>query len=113
VAAYTLKQFAPVTTLGTSASTLYTATAPVTNAVVKQLLISNYGASSAAVTVYLVPSGGTPGTGNVVVPAVAISANSTITLDITQVLNTGGFISALASTSSAINIMISGYEVTA
>jgi len=111
VAAYTLKQFSPVTTLGTSASTLYTVTAPATSAVVKQLLVSNYSASSASITVYFVPSGGTAGNGNAVVPAVAISPNSTITLDITQVLSVGGFISALSSAGSSINLMISGYEV--
>ena len=111
MSAFTLKQFAPATTLGTSSSTLYTVTAPATSAVVKQLLVSNYSASSASVTVNFVPSGGTAGNGNAVVPAVSISANSTITLDLTQVLNVGGFIAANASAGSAINVMISGYEV--
>ena len=113
MSAYTLKQFAPVTTLGTSASTLYTVTAPATSAVVKQLLIANYSASSATVTVNIVVLSGTAGNANTVVPAVAIGANSTITLDITQVINVGGFIAALASAGSSINIMISGYEVVA
>ena len=111
MAAYTLKQFAPVTNLTTSPVTLYTVTSPVTSAVVKQILVSNYSASTATLTVNFVVSGGTAGNLNAVIPSVSISANSTITLDITQVINQNGFIAASASVGSAINVMISGYEV--
>ena len=108
---YTVKRFCPVTTLTTSAVTLYTVTNPVTNGVIKQIAVSNYSASAATVTVHFVQNGGSVGNGNIIVPAVSISANSTITLDLTQVLNAGDFIAALASANSALNISISGYEV--
>lgn len=110
MAAYSLKRFCPVTTLTTGNTTLYTVTNPVVNGVLKQILVANYSASSATVTVYIVPSGGTAGNSNIVVPAVSISANSTITLDITQVMNQGDFLVATAGASSAINISVSGYE---
>lgn len=108
---YTVKRICPVTTLTTSAVTLYTVTEPVTNAVVKQIAVSNFGASATSVTVHFVQNGGSVGNGNIIIPAVSISANSTITLDVTQVLNGGDFIAALASANSALNIAISGYEV--
>jgi hypothetical protein len=111
VASYSLKRFTAPTTLGTSAASLYTVQAPNTNAVTKQLLIANYSASSANVTIYAVPSGGTAGNGNAIIPAIAISANSTITLDLTQVLNVGDALWGLCSSATAINVMISGYEV--
>lgn len=111
MATYTLKQFVPVTTLGTSATTLYTVSTPATNATIKQILIANYSSSSASVTVYAVPGGGTASNSNVIVPAIPIAANSTITLDVTQVLPVNAFISAFASAGSSLNIMISGYEV--
>ena len=111
MATYSLKKFIPVTTLGVSASTLYTVTAPAISATVKQLLVANYSSSAASVTVNFVPSGGTVGNSNVVVPALNIAANSTITLDVTQVLNLGDAIAAYASATSSINIAASGYEV--
>ena len=111
MATYSLKKFCPVTTLSGSNTTLYTASSPVTNSVIKQLLVANYSASSATVSVYLVPSGGSASNSNVILPSVAIAANSTITLDITQVMNQGDFIVASASAGTAINITISGYEV--
>lgn len=111
MATYSLKRFVPATTLTTSTATLYTVTSPATSAVVKQILVANYSASSASVSIYLVPSGSSASTANVVVPGVSISANSTITLDLTQVLNQGDFIAAVSSASSSINLMVSGYEV--
>ena len=111
MANYNLKRFTDPTTLGTSATALYTVTAPASSGITKQILVSNYSAGSANITLYLVPSGGTAGNSNVIVPAVAISANSTITLDLTQVLNLGDSLWALASAGTAINVVVSGYEV--
>lgn len=111
MATYSLKKFIPVTTLGISSTTLYTVTAPATAATVKQILLTNYSSSAATVTVNFVPSGGSVGTTNVIISGLSISANSTITFDITQVLNVGDFIAASSSIASSINIAASGYEV--
>ena len=111
MANYNLKRFTDPTTLGTSATALYTVTSPASSGITKQILVSNYSTSSANVTLYLVPSGGTAGNSNAIVPAVSISANSTITLDLTQVLNLGDSLWALASAGSSLNVLVSGYEV--
>jgi hypothetical protein len=99
-----------LTQLTTSVQTLYTVTAPKTKAVTKQILVANTGTSTASVTIHLVPASGTATLSNKIVPEVSISANSVITLDITQILTVGESIQALASASS-INVVISGYEV--
>jgi hypothetical protein len=111
MASYSLKRLTAPTTLGTSAAALYTVQAPSANAVTKQIIVANYSANSANVSLYFVPSGGTAGNGNLIVPSVAIASNSTITLDLTQVLNVGDAIWGLSSSATALNIMMSGYEV--
>lgn len=111
MASYSLARLAALTQLTASAATLYTVTAPRTKAVVKQILVSNTSASSATVTIHIVPALGTASSATKIIPEVSVAANSVITFDVTQVLNVGETLQALASTGSAINAIISGYEV--
>lgn len=94
--------------IGTSAATLYTVPAA-TRALVKCIDIGNTTGSAMTVSVHLVPSGGSPGTGNVLIPAVALSANSILHWEGAQVLNTGDFISTIASATGS-TITASGAE---
>lgn len=111
MASYSLARLAALTQLTTSAATVYTVTAPKTKGVIKQILVANTSVSTATVTLHLVPALGTVSAATKIIPEVSIAANSIITFDITQVMNVGETLQALASTGSAINAIISGYEV--
>ena len=97
------------TQLGTSASTVYTVATGVT-AVVKQILLVNVSGSATTATVHVVPSAGSAGATNRIVSTLPIAPSTTITLDLSQVLTAGDTIQALAGATSAVNIMVSGYE---
>lgn len=111
MASYSLTRMGSLTQLSTSVASIYTVTAPKTKGVIKQILVSNTSASTATVTVHIVGTAGSPIAANKILPEISISANSTITFDITQVLNVGDSIQALASAATAVNLIISGYEV--
>jgi len=107
--AYTLKRLVAPQALTTSSTSYYQVPAA-TVTVVKQILVANSSSSAATFTLNIVPSGSTAQSSNQIFPAVPIQPNATITLDITQALNTGDQIYALASASGSVNVMISGYE---
>lgn len=98
------------TQLSTSAALVYTVGAS-TTAVVKEIVVANVSASTSSVSVHIVPSGGVTSTTNLIFSAVSVAANSTLVFDLNQVLNAGDTIHAFAGNSSAVNMMISGYEV--
>ena len=113
MASYTVKRLVNPTQLTTSASTIYTVSGVGVSIAVKQILVSNVSASSVNFSMHIVPSGGIAGSANLMAPAVAIAPSSFITIDLDQVMTTGDLISAFASASTSINVMISGYEVIA
>jgi hypothetical protein len=47
------------------------------------------------------------------IPALAISPSSLLTIDLNQVLNAGDTIQAFSSATSSINLMVSGFEAVA
>ena len=97
------------TQLTTSAATVYTVGSGVT-ATVKEILVANVSGSTSSVSIHFVNSGGIASSSNLLFPAVAISANSSIAFDLNQVLDAGSTIQAFAGNASAINIMIAGFE---
>ena len=100
----------PVALSANTETTLYTCpTAQTTTTVLKQIVVTNTGGSATTFSISLVPSGGTAGTANRLFSSVSISANETIILDVSQILTSGDFISALAA-ASGINITMSGVE---
>jgi hypothetical protein len=113
MASYTIKRLTNPTQLGTSASAIYTVSGVGLSVAVKQLLVSNVSASSVNFSMHVVPTGGIAGATNLMAPAIAIAPNSFITINLDQVLTNGDSISAFASATSSINVMISGYEVVA
>lgn len=100
------------TQLGTSASSLYQVNVNIT-AIIKKLTITNTSAGAVTVTIYLVPSGNTPSTSNMVTDAIAIAAGKTYEAYECEghVLQTGDSIQAFSSAATSLSIRASGIEV--
>ena len=74
-------------------TTVYTCpTAQTTTTIVKQVVVTNTG-SATTFNLSLVPVAGTAGTGNRLFNSLAIAANETLLLDVSQVMTSGDFIS--------------------
>lgn len=81
----------------------------------KQMTVSNPNATAYQITVYLVPSGGSPGATNVLVPGITVPPNSVLSLAqyfCNQVMNVGDTIQSLASTAAKLTLMAGGFEET-
>lgn len=87
---------------------LYTVPAG-TSTYVKDIDVCNTTAGALTLVLYLVPSGGTVDTSNMLIPTVTISANSMWQWNGTQILVTGDFIHAIAS-GAGLTCNISGGE---
>jgi hypothetical protein len=107
---FATKQLSAATTLTTSAASLYTVPASTTTTV-KTLLLANYSATDARATIHIVPSSGSVSAGNKVYGEVLVAANTTLQIDTAIVIPTGAAIHGLASANSAINVHISGVEI--
>jgi hypothetical protein len=91
---------------------VYTATG--VTAIIDKFTATNYSASAATISVNLVTGGGTAGNNDLIVKTKTLQAGETYTFPelVGHVLRPSGFISTLAGTASAINIRVSGREVT-
>ena len=109
--AFTEKRLAGPTALTANTETnLYVCpTAQTTTTLIKQVLVTNTG-SATTFDLSLVPLGGTAGTANRLFSALALSANETVLLDVSQVMSSGDFISAKSGAGSTVNVTISGVE---
>ena len=108
----TVKVLVPAQTAANTQSTVYTATG--VTAIIDKFTATNYSATAATISVNLVTSGGSAGNDNLIVKTKTLQASETYTFPelVGHVLNPGGFISTIAGTASAINIRVSGREVT-
>jgi hypothetical protein len=108
----TVTVLVPAQTANNSQSTVYTATG--VTAIIDKFTATNYSATAATISVNLVTSGGTAGNNDLIVKTKTLQASETYTFPelVGHVLRPGGFISTLAGTASAINIRVSGREVT-
>ena len=110
--AFTEKRLSgPIVLLSNTETTLYTCpTAAVTTALLKQIVVCNTAVSAASFSLSLVPFGGaTPSTGNRLFSGLSVAANETIFLDVSQVMTSGDYISAISSI-SGVTVTISGVE---
>ena len=82
-----------------------------TKVIVKQVLLANTTGTLAAISISLVRSGSTAGTANRIVPSVNVDPNSVVAIDLSQVMETGDFLSASQTTPGAITVTISGVVV--
>jgi len=92
-------------------TTQYTATNVTT--IIDKFTATNYSATAASISVNLVTSGGSAGNDNLIVKTKTLQPSETYTFPelVGQVLASGGFISTIAGTASAINIRASGREI--
>lgn len=82
--------------------------------VIDKLTATNTGAANATISVNLVASGGTPGDNNLVTKARTIVPGETWSAPelVGQVLESGGYISTIASAAATLTISASGREIT-
>ena len=108
----TVTVLVPAQTANNTQSTVYTATG--VTAIIDKFTATNYSGTAATISVNLVNSGGTAGNNDLIVKTKTLQASETYTFPelVGHVLRPGGFISTLAGTASAINIRVSGREVT-
>lgn len=108
----TVKVLVPSKIAETTQTTQYTATN--VTAIIDKFTATNYSTTAATISVNLVSAGGSAGTQNLIVKTKTLQPDETYTFPeiVGHVLAPNNFISTLASTALAINIRVSGREVT-
>jgi hypothetical protein len=108
----TVKVLVPAKFAENSQTTQYTATGVTT--IIDKFTATNISASAATVSVNLVTTAGTAGNTNLITKTKTLQPAEVYTFPelVGQVLMAGDFISTIAGTASAINIRVSGREVT-
>jgi mannose-6-phosphate isomerase class I len=101
----------PAKTAENTQTTQYTSSAVTT--IVDKFTATNYSASAATLSVNIVTALDNAGNANLIVKTVSIQPGQTYLFPevVGQVLVSGGFISTIASASSAINIRASGRTI--
>jgi hypothetical protein len=108
----TAKTLVPAKFVDAAQTTQYTATNVTT--IIDKFTATNISASPATISVNLVTETYTPADSNLIVKAKSLAASETYIFPelVGQILGSGAFISTIASTGSAINMRVSGREVT-
>ena len=108
----TVKVLVPAKTVENSQTTQYTATG--VTAIIDKFTATNYSAAAATISVNLVTAAGSSGNANLITKTKTLQASEVYTFPelVGQVLGVGDFISTIAGTASAINMRVSGREVT-
>ena len=108
----TVKVLVPAKFAENSQTTQYTATG--VTAIIDKFTATNISGSAATISVNLVTSAGSAGNTNLITKTKTLQASEVYTFPelVGQVLAPGDFISTIAGTGSAINIRVSGREVT-
>jgi hypothetical protein len=107
-----VKNIVPAKTIEDVQTTQYTANNVTT--IIDKFTATNYSAIAATVSVNLVTVAGSAGNINLITKTKTLQPSEVYTFPelVGQVLNPGDFISSIAGTASAINIRVSGREVT-
>ena len=108
----TVKVLVPAKNVENSQTTQYTATG--VTAIIDKFTATNYTATAATISVNLVTVSGSAGNSNLITKTKTLQASEVYTFPelVGQVLGVGDFISTIAGTGSAINMRVSGREVT-
>jgi hypothetical protein len=109
--AVTTKVLIPAKTAENTQTAQYTATNVTT--IIDKFTATNYSATAATISVNLVTVSGSAGNDNLIVKSKTLQPAETYTFPelVGQVLASGGFISTIAGTATAINIRASGREI--
>ncbi len=107
----TVKNIVPAKTVEATQTTQYTATGVTT--IIDKFTATNYNTGAATISVNLVTVSGSAGNSNLVTKTKTLQPAEVYTFPelVGQVLNPGDFISTIAGTASAINMRVSGREV--
>jgi hypothetical protein len=107
----TAKNLVPAKTVEATQTTQYIANGVTT--IIDKFTATNYSGSSATISVNLVTPTGTASDDNLIVKARSLAASETYIFPelVGQILPSGGFISTIAGTASAINMRVSGREI--
>ena len=108
----TVKNIVPAKTVENTQVTQYTANNVTT--IIDKFTATNYSATAATISVNLVTTAGSAGNINLITKTKTLQPSEVYTFPelVGQVLNPGDFISTIAGTASAINMRVSGREVT-
>jgi hypothetical protein len=108
----TVKVLVPAKTVEATQTTQYTANG--LTAIIDKFTATNYSASAATISVNLVTTSGSAGNLNLITKTKTLQPTEVYTFPelVGQVLNSGDFISTIAGTATAINMRVSGREVT-
>lgn len=108
----TVKVLVAAKTVENSQTTQYTATG--VTAIIDKFTATNYSATAATISVNLVTAAGSSGNSNLITKTKTLQPAEVYTFPelVGQVLGVGDFISTIAGTASAINMRVSGREVT-
>jgi hypothetical protein len=109
--AVTTKVLIPAKTAENTQTTQYTSVNVTT--VIDKFTATNYSAAAATISVNLVAVSGSAGNDNLIVKTKTLQPSETYTFPelVGQVIVSGGFISTIAGTATAINIRASGREI--
>jgi hypothetical protein len=107
----TAKNLVPAKTVEATQTTQYIANGVTT--IIDKFTATNYSGSAATISVNLVTPTGTASNDNLIVKNKSLAASETYIFPelVGQILPSGGFISTIAGTASAINMRVSGREV--
>ncbi len=107
-----VKVLVPAKTVENAQTTQYTATG--VTAIIDKFTATNFSATAATISVNLVTAAGSSGNSNLITKTKTLQASEVYTFPelVGQVLGIGDFISTIAGTASAINMRVSGREVT-
>ena len=107
-----VKNIVPAKTVENAQTTQYTANGVTT--IIDKFTATNYSATAATISVNLVTVSFSAGNSNLITKTKALQPSEVYTFPelVGQVLNPGDFISTIAGTASAINMRVSGREVT-
>ena len=110
--AVSVKVLVPAKYAENTQTTQYTATG--VTAIIDKFTATNISGSAATISVNLVTVAGSAGNTNLITKTKTLQASEVYTFPelVGQVLGAGDFISTVAGTASAINIRVSGREVT-
>ncbi len=81
--------------------------------IIKQIVLCNTSTSTAvSISLSVVPTGNTGGSANRIISNYSLAANQTTTFDLSVVMSTGDFLTAVVSISSQVTATISGVVIT-
>lgn len=107
-----LKVLIPAKIIENSQTTQYTATG--VSAIIDKITATNYSGSTVTVSVNIVTNSDTAGNQNLIVKTRSLLAGETYTFPelVGTTLESGGFISTIASAATSVNMRANGREVT-